>query len=252
MKRLCFVMGIACFLAASAVAAHGEDLLDTLKKAAPNLPGQGGSSGSGGKGESLDEGTIASGLKQALSVGTKNAVALVSKVDGYFGNAAIKILLPEKIQGMAEMAGKLGFQKQVDDFVLSMNRAAEKAAPKAASQFAAAIKAMTIEDARKILSGGNTAATEYFRSKTSSKLYAEFKPDISSSMQQVGVARAYKNLVGKVPQTPFTKPESMDLDDYITTKALDGLFHMMGEEEQKIRANPAARTTDLLKKVFGR
>jgi hypothetical protein len=245
-------MGIACFLVASSVAVHGEDLLDTLKKVAPNLPGQGGPSGSGSKGESLDEGTIASGLKQALSVGTKNAVALVSKVDGYFGNAAIKILLPEKIQGMAEMAGKLGFQKQVDDFVLSMNRAAEKAAPKAASQFAAAIKAMTIEDARKILSGGNTAATEYFRSKTSSNLYKEFKPDISASMQQVGVARAYKNLVGKVPETPFTKPESMDLDDYVTTKALDGLFHMVGEEEQKIRANPAARTTDLLKKVFGR
>ena len=252
MKRLCFVMGIAYFLAAIAVTAHGEDLLDTLKKVAPNLPGQGGPSAPGGKGASLDEGTIASGLKQALSVGTKNAVASVSKVNGYFGNAAIKILLPEKIQGMAEMAGKLGFQKQVDDFVLSMNRAAEKAGPKAASQFAAAIKEMTIDDARKILSGGNTAATEYFQSKTSSKLYDEFKPDISASMQQVGVARAYKNLVGKVPQTPFTKPESMDLDDYITRKALDGLFHMVGEEEQKIRANPAARTTDLLKKVFGR
>jgi hypothetical protein len=252
MRRSCFIMAVLCFFAVAAAAAHGEDLLDSLKKVAPNLPAPGGASASGGKGASLDEGTIASGLKQALSVGTKNAVALVSKVDGYFGNAAIKILLPEKIQGMAEMAGKLGFQKQVDDFILSMNRAAEKAAPKAASQFAAAIKAMTVEDARKILSGGDTAATEYFRSKTSSKLYDEFKPDISSSMQQVGVARAYQNLVGKVPETPFTKPGSMDLDDYVTTKALDGLFHMVGQEEQKIRTNPAARTTDLLKKVFGR
>ncbi len=252
MRRFCSVMGVVCFFAVSAVAAHGEDLLDSLKKAAPKLPMSGGSQTAGGKGASLDEGTTASGLKEALSVGTKKAVASVSKADGYFGNVAIKILLPEKIRGIAETAGKLGFQKQVDEFVLAMNRAAEKAAPKAASPFAAAIKAMTIEDARKILSGGDTAATEYFKSKTSSKLYEEFKPDVSSSMRQVGVARAYQNLVGKVPETPFTKPGSMDLDDYVTTKALDGLFHTVGQEEQKIRTNPAARTTDLLKKVFGR
>lgn len=253
MKRLWFGMAVGCFFAVVAGYVHAEDLLDSaIKKVAPNLPASKGEPATSGRGAGLNEGTIASGLKEALSVGTKKAVALVSKVDGYFGNEAIKILLPEKIRGVGEMAGKLGFQKQVDDFILAMNRAAEKAAPKAASCFADAIKQMTIEDARRILSGGNTAATEYFKSKTSSKLYGEFKPIISSSMQQVGVARAYKNLMGKVPAAPFLKPESVDLDDYVTTKALDGLFYMVGQEEQKIRENPAARTTDLLKKVFSR
>ena len=119
-----------------------------------------------------------------------------------------------------------------------MNRAAEKAAPKAASYFADAIKGMSIEDARKILSGGNTAATEYFKSKTSSKLYDEFKPSVSESMNQVGVTHAYNAMMGKVPPVPFAKPESVDLNHYVTTKALDGLFYMVGQEEQKIRTNP--------------
>jgi hypothetical protein len=111
---------------------------------------------------------------------------------------------------------------------------------------------MSMEDARKILSGGNTAATDYFKSKTSSKLYDEFKPSVTESMNQVGVTRSYNAMMGKVPAVPFAKPESVDLDHYVTTKALDGLFYMVGQEEQKIRTNPMAQTTDLLKKVFGK
>ena len=111
---------------------------------------------------------------------------------------------------------------------------------------------MSIEDARKILSGSNTSATQYFKSKTSSKLYDEFKPSVSESMNQVGVTRSYNAMMGKVPSVPFGKQESVDLDHYVTTKALDGLFYMVGQEEQKIRTNPAARTTDLLKKVFSK
>lgn len=111
---------------------------------------------------------------------------------------------------------------------------------------------MTVEDAQKILSGGDTAATEYFKSKTSSKLYDEFKPSISASMDQTGVTRYYNAMMEKVPSIPFVKPESLDLNDHVTTKALDGLFYMVGQEEKKIRTNPAARTTDLLKKVFGK
>ena len=224
---------------------------DTLKKL-PQLPGAGGLSGGKAAGAGLDDGTIASGLKDALSVGTKNAVSAVSKMNGYFGNEVIKILLPEKIQKVAELAGKMGFQKQVDEFIMSMNRAAEKAAPKAASYFADAIKGMSIEDARKILSGNDTAATEYFKSKTSSKLYDEFKPSISESMNQVGVTKSYNAMMGKVPAVPFAKPESVDLDHHVTTKALEGLFYTVGQEEKKIRTNPAARTTDLLKKVFSK
>lgn len=199
-----------------------------------------------------DEGTAASGLKEALSIGTRNAVDYVSRPDGYFGNQAIRILMPDNIQKVADVLGKIGYQKQVDDFVLSMNRAAEKAAPKAATFFGDAIKEMTIEDARKILGGGDTAATEFFREKTHDKLYAEFKPVISSSVNEVGATRSYKEMMGKYESVPFMDKKSLDLDHYVTNKALDGLFYMVGQEEKKIRTDPAARVTDLLKTVFGK
>mgnify|MGYP002392800602 CR=1 FL=1 len=200
-----------------------------------------------------DDKTTIAGLKEALSIGTGNAVGSVSKIDGYFKNQLIKILLPDKIQDMANILGKLGYQKQVDNFVLSMNRAAEKAAPKAKAFFVDAIKQMTFEDARKILTGGDTAATEYFKSKTFGKLYDSFKPVISKSMNDVGVTRSYKEMTGKyISSVPFAKAESLDLDQYVTNKALDGLFYMVGQEEKKIRTDPAARVTDLLKTVFGK
>jgi len=207
--------------------------------------------GGSGKGEP-DESTIISGLKEALSIGTDKAVKNVSQVDGYFGNQVIKILMPEKIQNVADILRKVGYQKQVDDFVLSMNRAAEKAAPKAASIFVDAIKGMTIEDARKILNGGDTAATEFFKRKTHDKIYDAFKPIISSSMNDVGVTRSYKEMMGKYESLPFMSKESLDLDHYVTNKAMDGLFYMVGQEEKKIRTDPAARVTDLLKTVFGK
>jgi len=254
MKTLFRILVIVFFLVTStSTLLYSADFLgEALKKGLPELPGTDGSPTSRAAGAGLDDSTIASGLKDALSVGTKKAVSLASKLNGYYGNEAIKILLPDKIQKAAELAGTLGYQKQVDDFILSMNRAAEKAAPKAASHFADTIKGMSIEDARKILSGGNTAATDYFKSKTFSKLYDEFKPSVSKSINEVGVTRAYNNMMGKVPSGPFAKPESVDLDHYVTTKALDGLFYMLGQEEQKIRTNPMAQTTDLLKKVFGK
>ncbi len=206
----------------------------------------------GGSTKGPDESTTASGLKEALSIGTENAVKSVSRPDGYFGNQTIKILMPEKIRNVANVLGKIGYQKQVDEFVLSMNRAAEKAAPKALSIFVDAIKGMSIEDARKILGGGNTAATAYFEEKTRGKLYDEFKPVISSSMNQVGCTRSYKEMMGKYDSVPFVGKQSLDLDHYVTNKALDGLFYMVGQEETKIRTDPSARVTDLLKTVFGK
>ncbi|MEN8264755.1 MAG: DUF4197 domain-containing protein [Nitrospirota bacterium] len=200
--------------------------------------------------QGLDDTTAISGLKEALSIGTEKAVNEVSQIDGYLGNQAIKILMPEKIRKAADVLKKFGYQKQVDDFITSMNRAAEKAAPKAASHFVESIKKMTFEDARGILKGSNTAATDYFRSKTSEGLYNDFKPVISSSMDKVGVARLYKDMMGKYTSLPFMKELSFDLDRYITDKALAGLFHMVAQEEIKIRTDPAARVTDLLKKVF--
>lgn len=204
--------------------------------------------------KSLDNSTIVSGLKEALATGTERAVAEVSKPDGYLGNQLIKILLPDKIQQAADILAKIGYQQQVDDVVLSMNRAAEKAAPTAASFFGDAIRQMTVEDAKGILSGGDTAATKFFEKKTRSQLFNAFKPTVAKSMDQVGTARAYKEMIGKYESIPIASlvgTPSLDLDTYVTNKALDGLFLKVGEEEKKIRTNPAAQTTDLLRKVFG-
>jgi hypothetical protein len=200
----------------------------------------------------LDDKTIISGLKEALSVGTKNAVVDISNLDGYFRNEMIKILMPEKLKAASELLSQVGFQKEVDEFILSMNRAAEKAAPKATAFFIDAIKEMTFDDAKMILKGGDTAATDFFKRKTYDKLYDAFKPDVSSTMDSVGVTRSYKKMIGKYESLPFLESKSLDLDHYVTSKALDGLFYMIGEEEKKIRTNPAARVTELLKKVFGK
>jgi len=204
-----------------------------------------------GQKSGLGNDKIIDGLKEALSIGTGNAVTATSKTNGYFGNQAIKILMPEKIRKVADALGKVGYQKDVDEFVLSMNRAAEKAAPQAKAIFIDAIHQMTVEDARKILDGSNTAATEYFKAKTSGKLYEAFQPIVSSSMNEVGTTRSYKEMMGKYKALPFASAESLDLDRYVTNKGLDGLFYLVGQEEIKIRTDPAARVTDLLKTVFG-
>ena len=209
--------------------------------------------GVSGSGSNLDDSTIAKGLKEALATGTSRAVKAVSQRDGYFSNDMIKILLPEKVRTAADLLGKFGFQQQVDDFVLSMNRAAEKAAPKATEHFVSALKAMTFDDARKILQGDATSATQYFRQKTGERIYADFKPVVIANMKDVGVARNYSQMKEKFEAIPFAGAiGTFDLDHYVTTKAVDGLFSMLGEEEKKIRTDPAARGTELLKKVFGR
>jgi len=240
MKKTLIIISI--FLLASVSIVHAGWFDDILR---------GVGTGTSSKGE-IDDSTIASGLKEALSIGTEKAVSSVSQVDGYFGNQMIKIMMPDKIQKVAEVLRQVGYQKEVDEFVLSMNRAAEKAAPKAISFFGDAIKEMTFEDARDILNGGNTSATEFFKNKTHDKIYEAFKPIISSSIDEVGVTRSYKEMMGQYNSLPFMGKESMDLDHYVTTKAMDGLFYIVGQEEKKIRTDPAARATDLLKSVFGK
>ena len=205
-------------------------------------------------GSSLDNITMVKGLKEALATGTERAVTTVSRPDGYLGNQLIKIVLPERLQQAANLLGKLGYQQQVDELVLSMNRAAEKAAPQAAGFFGDAIRQMTLEDAKGLLQGGDTAATRFFEDKTRSRLFEAFKPSVSASMDKVGTARAYKEMIGKyeaLPLAALTGKPSLDLDSYVTDRALDGLFKMVAEEERKIRNNPAARTSDLLRTVFG-
>jgi len=201
----------------------------------------------------LDDATIVKGLKEALATGTGRAVTTVAKRDGYFGNPMIKILLPEKLRSTADLLARFGFRQEVDDFVLGMNRAAEKAAPKATEQFMAALKAMTFDDARNILRGDDNAATEYFRQKTGDKIHAAFKPVVSSSLQEVGAVQSYRRMTAKFEAIPFAgSVAAFDLDHYVTTRAVDGLFAMLGEEEKRIRTDPAARGSELLQKVFGR
>ena len=232
-------LAVFCF-ALIALSSHAG-LFDDIMKGAGGALSKGGS----------DDSQIVAGLKEALTVGTDNAVSLVSVTDGYFANQAIKIRMPDKIQKVADVLGKVGYQKQVDEFVLSMNRAAEMAAPQAKSIFVESIREMTFEDAKKILNGGDTAATDFFKARTSDRLYEAFKPIISSSMNDVGATRKYKEMMGQYTALPFTSAESVDLDHHVTNKSLDGLFYMVGEEEKKIRTDPAARVTDLLKTVFG-
>lgn len=194
----------------------------------------------------------ASGLKEALQIGTDHAVDLTGTTDGYFKNEAIKILLPEKLQTAQRGLRMVGMGPKLDEFELSMNRAAEKAAPAARGIFKDALLQMTFEDARKILTGGDTSATEYFKEKTSESLTASFRPTVESAMKDTGVVKQYNQLSGGLQSLPFGGGQSFDITDYVVAKALDGLFHVLGEEEKKIRTDPAARITPLLKEVFGK
>lgn len=205
-----------------------------------------------GRKEDLTEDEIINGLKEALEVGTSNAVEVVSKTDGYYKNPKIKIPLPESAQKTEKILRTFGFGQQVDDFELSMNRAAEQAAPEAKSIFWDAIKQMSFEDSRTILNGRDNEATLYFKDKTSARLTEIFKPIAHQAMSEVGVTQSYQALDKKVQTMPFADSIAFDLDQYVTDKSINGLFLMLAEEEKKIRQNPAAQVTDLLKKVFGK
>ena len=195
---------------------------------------------------------IASGLKEALRVGADNSVKLTGQRDGYFGNEAIKILMPSNLRPVEKGLRAIGYGSKVDSFVLSMNRAAEAAAPAAKKIFGDAILSMSFDDARKILSGGDTAATDYFKSKTSTQLTAAFRPVVEKTMSENSVTQQYKDLLGQAQSIPFMKSQSLDITRYVVSKALDGLFYTLGQEEKKIRKDPVARTTSLLKDVFGK
>jgi hypothetical protein len=211
------------------------------------LKGLGGSRPGG-----LSDVRIGAGLKEALQVSTDNAVTSTGRLDGYFANQAIKILMPEKLRTVETGLRAVGYGPQVDELVVSMNRAAERAAPAAKQIFWDAIGAMTFDDTRKVLNGGDTAATEFFKAKTTDKLTAVFRPAVDQAMNEVGVSRQYNELVGRFQAIPFARAEAFDLDGYVVGKALAGLFHVVGEQERQIRTNPAARTTELLKEVFAK
>jgi hypothetical protein len=216
----------------------------------PSIPGFG--SGAAKAGAGLPDAQIGAGVKDALSVGTQKAVTLVAKPGGYLENEAIKILLPTNLRPVEKALRAAGQGPKIDDFVASMNHAAEAAAPEAGKIFSGAVKAMTIEDARKLLNGGDTAITDYFRSKTYGDLAATFRPDVETAMQKNGVTQQYQALAGQAPRLPFmNNAGGFDINSYVVSKALDGLFYMLGQQEKEIRTNPAARSTAALKQVFG-
>jgi Protein of unknown function (DUF4197) len=240
MRRVSLLLSAFVLLSAAPVSAQLDSILkeiDTYSR-----PGVGTSADS----------KIGAGLKQALQVGTENAVKLTSKTDGYFSNQAIKILMPEKLRTVEKGLRAAGYGSEVDNLVLSMNRAAERAAPEAKKIFWDAIGKMSIDDAQRILNGTPTAATDYFKDKTSASLTLSFRPIVHRAMDEVGTVKQYNELLGQAKAIPFLKTESYDIDRYVVGKALDGLFHVVGDEERKIRSDPAARVTSLLKEVFAK
>jgi hypothetical protein len=198
-----------------------------------------------------DDNEIVSALKQALELASSKAIALTGKPDGFLDNEAIRILLPTKLQSVGKAMRLIGEGDTVDDLEIGMNRAAERATPQAKQIFLDAIKKMTFRDARHILTSGDTAATEYFQQTCSADLTTAFTPIVHSSLQRVGVIKKYNHVIKTAPGGNAIANE-FDLDKYVVGKTLDGLFYEIEQEEIKIRTNPAARTTALLKEVFAR
>jgi uncharacterized protein DUF4197 len=202
-------------------------------------------------GGDLSEDTIVQGLMEALTTGTGNAVSTVSKENGFYLDNLIKIPLPEEVQQIEQIIRIAGYGEKLDSFILSMNRAAEAAAPQAKEIFMGALKQMTFSDAKAILKGSDTEATDFFREKTFQTLYDLFLPKVHETMASVGVTKQYQELSSVLNSLLISGSIAPDLDDFVTKGALDGVFHYVAEEERKIRKDPAARTTDILKKVFG-
>ena len=201
--------------------------------------------------EQLSTEEVGNGLKEALTKGVSQGSDLVSQVDGYLNNPQIKIPFPPEVKKVEEKLRQIGMGSEVDKFVLALNRAAEDAAKEAKPIFLSAIQQMTIQDAWAILKGEDDAATQYLNRSTSEQLHEKFKPIIRQSLEKVNATQYYGNLINAYNKIPFVKKENPELDVYATNKAMEGLFFMVAMEEKNIRQNPGARTSDLMKTVFG-
>jgi hypothetical protein len=203
------------------------------------------------KTKGLTEKDAADGIREALVNGTGESVKIVSALNGYWANPEIKILFPPEAQEMESKLRAIGMSKKVDEFNESMNRAAEKAANEAKPIFVAAIKGMTVRDAINIVKGADNAATSYLKNNTSPELVGKFQPVIKTSLDNVNATKYWGDLVTIYNKIPLVKKMNPNLTEYVTRKAIDGLFVMIAKEELKIRKDPVARTSELLKKVFG-
>jgi hypothetical protein len=220
------------------------------------IAGCGGSASLGAVGDLLGstglsgEEKIVAGLKQALEVGTERAVGRTSREDGFLRNPSIHIGLPDSLETMVAGLRAMGLAGRIDELEVAMNRAAEQASAEATEVFWQGIRRMSFADARSILAGGDTAATEYFERTTRQPLRERFEPIVAERMSSVGLVRLYGDLTARYAALPFTTKPTLNLERYVTDGALDGLFRVLGEEERRIREDPAARTTALLKEVF--
>jgi hypothetical protein len=242
-----FLQTLALALIAGSCA-HAADLLEQLGLGKKKSANQTESPALAG----LSHEEVASGLKEALSQGVQHAVAMLGTEDGFLKDLKVKIPMPDTLKKVDKTLRMLRQDQLADDFVTTMNRAAEKAVPEAATVLGDSIKQMTLADAKTILTGTNNAATEYFRRTSETNLFERFHPIVMKATEQTGVTSAYKQMMKKASFAgSFLGPDAGDIDAYITHKALDGLFVKIADEEQRIRENPVARTTDLLQKVFG-
>ena len=191
------------------------------------------------------------GLKAALERGAQTAVATLGRADGFLGNPQVKIPIPQSLERTERLARRLGFGNEVDELVVAMNRAAEAAVPEARKLLVDSVKKMTVQDAKGILTGGETAGTEYFRRTTSEQLRKRFLPIVQKSTEKVGLAQTYNQYAQQAAAFGLVKQEHANLDAYVTQKALDGLYFMVAEEEKKIRKDPVGAASSIIKKVFG-
>lgn len=201
--------------------------------------------------DALSKTEINAGLKEALTRGADAAVAQLGQKDGFYGNPALRIPLPDSLQKAEKAMRMFGMGKQADDLVLSMNRAAEAAVPEARRMLVGAVREMTLEDAKGILTGGNTSATDFFRRKTEATLTERFQPIVKATTDKVGLARQYNQYAGMAAQFNLLDKEQASVEQYVTRQALDRLYTLIGENEAAIRANPVQAGSVLLKKVFG-
>ena len=211
-----------------------------------------------GASSTLSQTDATGGVKEALARGVEQAISQLGKPDGFFRDQAVKILVPKKLRKVTDLAKKLGYGQQVDSFELAMNRGAEQAVPAASNVLGDAVRGMSVKDAVSLVRGGDSAATDYFRQSSEQKLYDAFLPIVARQTANTGVSQKYKALTGSVSSNPLGATllggdnKSADLDGYVTNKAIDGLFQVIATKEADIRSNPAAQTTSLLRKVFGK
>lgn len=201
--------------------------------------------------DELTSDQVAAGLKEALIKGISEGSAQASKLDGYFKNPQIRIPFPPDVQKVESKLRQIGLDKEVDKFIMTLNRGAEEAAKEAKPIFVAAIKSMTIEDAWAILKGEDDAATNYLRRTTTDQLKLKFEPVVTAALEKTSATKHYSDIIGTYNKIPFIEKVNPDLNDYATNKAIEGLFALIAKEEKHIREDPLARTSDLLRKVFG-